>query len=1081
MNSRIIRSIRIAAVILTIAAANLYAQVQSRLEGQVRDPSGAAILGAKVTVSDLGTGVVNTATTNESGAYAFNSLRPATYEIRCELAGFKTTVRNGVAMETGLTKTVDIQLELGSLTETVEVKDTVPLLDTGTATGQFIERTTILKMPIDSRRTGSLARLVGGVAFTNEAGGLSTPQFSVAGGRSENQMWMTDGASSQAIALGSPATPYNPPAEAVQEMKVETNSYGAEFGRAGGGLIIVTTRSGTNAFHGALYEFLRNDKLNSRTFFAPGKAPLRFNTFGFAAGGPIIKNKTFFFANYEVDRRRTGSTSSSTVPHSQEIGGDFSSRTDVAIKDPLTANPFAGNIIPASRIDPISRAYAAFYPAPLQATDPSRAPTVNFIKNVSDALDRGYLTARVDHTFNERDRAFVRVVHAVLTNDFDPVFPDPIVDPRAEVSHNDGDSILGVWNHTFTPTLLHEARFLYDARASDGTYSGAGSGLNGKLGLQGVDPTFSATITMTGLTGVGSSNQKDTGSPLTKQFIDSLTWIRGNHEFKTGMEYRYSRLGVGSWRQAGGSFSFTDRATGSGLATMLLGWTSSAQFIALDPIRARSDYFGAYVQDTWKIQPRLTLSLGLRWEMDTPRWDENNRQSSFDSKAINPVSGTPGIVTFAGVDGVSKYANNFDKNNFAPTVALVWRPSDGIVVRTGYGIHYYGQYADNVGSLSSAGFGSNGSFTSPDGGFTPAFLFRDGMPVVVREEQNPAFGAVPLGTSPRFSPDFFANDHSSAYSQQWNFTIQKELGGNFLLETAYLGNVGHKLGGQRISINQIPLVNGKGPAQQSQLLRPFPQFNAVTLNWPSWGNSTYHALNARLEKRYANGLNLLMNYTWSKFLDDVKASAEIGPNTGSGYTHIERRQLDKSYSGSHIPHNFSVSSVYDLPFGHDRHFQIANPILEQMFGGWTSGVMLSMRSGAPYGVVEQTNASNTFSDGVRPYITGNPEITADRTRGEMVAKYFDTSVFRAPAAGEFGDAARMVGLGPGLMQLDVSVQKVFALTERFKLQFRSEFINLPNRPNFVSPNVQRGNPNFGRILATRGTGRVVQFGLRLEW
>jgi hypothetical protein len=773
------------------------------------------------------------------------------------------------------------------------------------------------------------------------------------------------------------------------------------------------------------------------------------------------------------------------VPHPQEVTGDFSARRNFALRDPVGGQPFPGNRIPASRIDPIGQAFAKFYPEPnVASNDVTRAPVDNFVLNVSDKLTKDFLTVRVDHVFGANDRLFVRFFNANQPNVNAPLFPNAFADSRATNGGSKQRQLLGNWMHNLRPTLFNELRYLFDNRLNTNVAPGVGSGVNGRVGLKGVNPNFFATINVTGLNQLGAGNQRRFQTPIrTQQLQDHVTWIKGKHQIKTGFEYRFTSNQDDANQFAGGQFTFTDRATNAGLASLLLGWTTSAQLIDIDLLQARSDYYGAYLQDNWKLTQNFTLSLGVRWEVDTPRWERNNRQSGFDLKATNPVSGTPGIVTFAGRDGRNKYAHDIDKNNVGPRVGLAWRLRQDLVVRAGYGLSHYGAYGDAMAFVLFNGFSLNGSFTSVDGGFTPAFPFRDGMPAVTREPLTARFGAVPVGASPRLSPDFAQQNHVNGYSQQWNLTIQKQFRGQAVLETAYLANVGHKLGGQDFNINQIPLVNGRGPARQDQRLRPFPQFNNVVHKKPPWGNSTYHAFNAKLEKRYSNGLNFLMNYTWSKFLDDVNASAEIGGEPGDGYTHLELRRLDKSYSGSDIRHRYIVSSVYELPIGKGRRIGVTNPVLDHVVGGWGVGSIFETRAGAPYGVIEQTNTSNTFAGGQRPNLIRSPVLSGGRSRADMLNAYFDTSVFAAPAAGEFGNAARNVGFATGLVQIDLSLHKTFTLSERFRLQYRTDFFNLPNLPAFAGPNTNRGRGDFGRIsrTATGTSGRELQLSLRLEW
>jgi hypothetical protein len=983
-------------------------------------------------------------------------------------------------------------LELGQLTEVVSVTAATPLLESESGSvGQLVENQMILRMPIVSRRVGAMVRLMGNIAFTGETGGQSIPRFSVAGGRSYNQMWHLDGGVVQNQAGGSPQLSVNPPNESLQEFKVLANNYPAEYGRSGSGFIVMTTRAGTNDFHGAVYEWLRNDKLNARTFFAPSKPPLRYNIFGGSLGGPIRKNRTFFFANYEGGRRRTGVTVAQTVPRPAEVSGDFSARTDIRVLDPATrvgttaAQPFLANVIPASRLDPMGKAFAALYPVPNQpADDARRAPSNNFRGNASDSLTQDFYTIRMDHQQGDKDRFFGRVSLLHGPEGVAAVNPTAFADERAYTRENENRNFVVNWQRTLRPTLINEFRYMFYNRKYVNRGAGAASGLNGRLNLPGVDPEAIARVTVSGHSGLGQSTVVRIQDPIqTQQFVESLLWVKGNHSLKTGVEFRRSANIETQNASGGGSFGFSDRATNSGMAALLLGWTNNASLVKTDVLNSRTNYYGAYLQDDWKVTSTLTLNLGLRWEIDYPRWEAQNRQNGFDPYTINPVSGTSGIVTFAGRNGVGKYSHDFDYNNWGPRLGFAWRPRKGLVLRGGYGIFYNGAYQVSVNNAMDLGFSLNGSFSSPDGGYTPAFLFRDGMPAVTRAALGPGFGAVRVGSSVTTSPEFIAPDHVNGYSQQWNFTIQKELPGAILFETAYIANVGHKLGGQDVNINYIPLVNGRGPASQSQRARLFPQFGNVNSISPSWGNSTYHSLNAKLEKRFSQGLNLLGNYTWGKFIDDVEGSSELGGGAGNGYQHLEARRLDKAMAGADIRHRLAWSSLYELPVGKGRRWVAPNSVLDQIVGGWTIGGILEVRTGAPYGVVENTNRLNAFSVSQRPNLLRDPNLPSDRSRAEQIRQFFDTAAFQAPGDGVLGNAARTNGPGPGFFGLDLSIHKLFQLTERLGLTFRCDVVNFPNVPAFAPPNQNRGHGSFGQIGSTLdgSTGREIQLSLRLAW
>ena len=1079
--------VRVLFALLALALGAPLAAQQSGLTGSVTDTTGAVIVGADVALVNSDTGVVSSAQTNESGGFNFTLLQPGTYELRCESVGFKTYRQSGLVMETGLTKTVTIQLEIGEITETIEVTGSAPLLETeNTTVGQFIERTTVAQMPVGSRQAGQLIKLAGNVTFAMSGGGLyDLPFFSMAGGRSRNQMWHLDGGVVQNMALGIAQLNLNPPVESLREFKVESNNYSAEFGRTGNGLIIMSTRSGTNDFHGALYHNFRNDKLDARTFFAPRIAPLRYNIYGGSLGGPIKKDRTFFFFNHEGQRRSDGITIANTdVPHPDETRGDFSSRANFELKDPLSGEPFVDNTIPQSRIDPLGSTFASLYPAPNRPSPVTRAPRDNYVKNVANRGISDFTTVKVDHNFGASDRISSRFSFVNAPAEPEPVFPNEFADFRGSKQTRSNLVSTSTWNHNFTTTMVNEFRYTFGNRTFTTRGLGTGSGKNGELGVPNVDPEFFASVVLVGYTRLGAGNQQRLQKPIrTHQVVNNTSWFKGAHSIKWGLEYRYSRNQDDFNQYAGGRFDFNNRAAGDALAQLLLGWTTRGQLVDTDILNTRSDYWGAYLQDTWKVSDQLTLNLGLRWDMDTPRFELSNNQSGFDPSGINPVCDCPGVMLFAGRNGRSKYAHDTDLNNLGPRVGFAYRATDSVVIRAGYGVNYNGAYARAVPFTQFWTFSKTLDITSPDGGFTPAFLLSNGLPTVQPFSESDRVGSFGAVTSGRrtVSPDFIQQNQQNGYSQQWNFTLQKQLPDNVLLEAQYQANVGHSLGGQNYNLNMIPLAGGRGPEQQSQTLRLFPQYNSVFVESPDWGNSTYHSLNLKAEKRFSSGLSYLFNYTWSKFIDDVESANELGGEWGNGYTHFELRHLDKALSGNDIRHRAVVSGVYELPVGRNKPLAIENPALGAVIGGWSLGVIAELRTGSPFGVIEQTNRSNAFAHSQRPNLLGDPTLSTGRSKADRLAQWFDTSLFEAPGAGVFGNGPRNICCGPGFALVDVSIQKRFAVTEGVRLEFRADFFNIANHANFSIPERRRGNSGFGRVRGTIGTGRQTQLGLRLEF
>jgi hypothetical protein len=474
------------------------------------------------------------------------------------------------------------------------------------------------------------------------------------------------------------------------------------------------------------------------------------------------------------------------------------------------------------------------------------------------------------------------------------------------------------------------------------------------------------------------------------------------------------------------------------------------------------------------------LNLGLRWDWDQPRWEERNRQSSFDPLAINPVSGTPGVVTFSGRNGAGKFAHNNDWNNFGPRAGFAWRVADRWVIRGGSAIMFVGAYFAGYGG-PNPGFNLSGSFTSPDMGLTPPFLLLNGIPPIsfpTEADLTPGFGAVRVGQPVTTAVQFFEPARRTGYQETFNFNIQRALQSNLLVEAGYLATLGHKIAASSLlSINQVrPELLGPGNAQ---IRRPFPQFDTVGIFNSDSTHSNYHALNLKVEKRYSRGLQFLANYTWARSIDDADgAIGELGGG-GNTFTNVYNRRADRGLSGNHISHRIVWSSVYELPFGRARH-----PLSRQVLGGWSTGLIAEMRSGSPYGVGEITNGTGTGAfSGQRPNVVGDPELPGNRTRGEQVERWFNTAAFASPAQFSFGNAGATAGYGPGAVIMDVSILKDFRMAERHRLQFRTEMLNFINHANFTVPNAQRGSPAFGRLsgLLFGNQARIVQFGLHYKF
>lgn len=1058
-------------VCLLISSASVMAQASgARVSLSVNDPGGAAIPSARVAMTNNSTGV-ETVAVAAGGAYVFPNLSPGPYTIRIEANGFKRYVRENLVLETGQVLALEVAMEIGALSESISVTAETPLLQSASSEiSTLVENKTIQNMPLASRRIGSLMRLMGNVTFASEAAWEGISNFSIAGGRGRQQIWQLDGGNLQGVMLVTGIVSVAPPVEAMEEFRVLANAYPAEFGRTMGGFISMTTKSGTNQFKGSLYEFLRNDAFDARNFFATSKAPIRYNVFGGTIGGPIVRDRTHFFFSYEGTRRRDGVTRILNVPTANEIAGDFSASA-ASVLDPLTGQPFPGKRIPQARLDPVGSALAQLYPAP--NVPGAASGNRNFNQNaVNKTVGDSYIV-KIDHALSTKDRIFGRYLKFRSPVQAGRVYPNPAADTAGDVL-SDQFHVTANWTRTLSPTVFNELRYNYNRRTNEDP-SLFPSSIAGDIGLRGVAPDGTPNVNVVGFSAIGQGNQYRLAGPgFQHQIIESVSWIRGSHQLKMGGEWRSSEMPDLWGTSRAGSFGFNDVATGRGfgLAALLLGWTNTAA-VESGFTSARMNYFAGYIQDDWKVSRRLTLNLGLRWEMDTPRSERDNVQTGFDPRAINPVSGTPGTITYAGVDGVSVYAHGFDKNNFGPRFGFAYRPfGDRTVIRGGYGLMYGPIYDDSITRANVTGFGDTRQFQSSDNGLTPAFILSAGVPAPPNVPRGPGYGAVRVGERPTTSPDFYDLDLKATYAHQASFSVQQQFLGSWLLEAGYTANLAHRVGGPTVNINEIrPELRG---SVQDQRLRPFPQYANVVQRAVNWGNSSYHGLNLKVEKRFSRGLNLLSNYTWSKFIDDVPSRADIA---GGGPQSYYARQLDKSLSGNDIRHRWVSSAVYELPVGRGRPLNISSRALDLVIGGWSVGTIVELRSGLAMGVSEQTNRLNAFSPSQRSDLVGDWRLPTDRPRNQLIDQWFNTTAFAFPGNGVLGNAARAFMTGPGSIGVDLSLLKDFRFSESKVLQLRGEFFNLPNRPNFGLPNRSRGNAAFGTI-GSASSGRQLQLGLR---
>lgn len=1073
------------------------------VRGSVNDPGGAKIAGAKVSVSNQETSVSYFADTNESGLYSIPDVPAGVYSMTVESSGFKRYVRPGLIVSTGETLSLDVKLEIGAMSESVTVSARAPLVQSSTSDiTQLIDSKSVADIPLGDRRTMNVIQLSGAAVFAGYDNGQK-PNFSLAGGRAQSQMYWIDGASGQNMRLGIGQIDTDPPVEMIDEIKVLSNNYSAEFGGSNGGVIIETTKSGANQFRGSALEFLRNDLMDAPGFFAPVvngqkvKPKLRYNLYGGTIGGPIWRNRTFFFFDYEGSRRRTGYTSTMTVPDARQRTGDFSKTTTasgvlIPIYDPNTTNgsvrqPFAGNIIPPDRLDPVALKIMPYYPLPNRAPT-NAAGANNFAGNGVNTLAHDFYSIKADHNFNAKDRVSGRYMYNQDNTNVISPFPSPGPDPTTFNIANQ-KSALGDWVHAVSPTVVNDLRVNIARRVAHALSAGVGGDYLGKIGLTGLSGNAFPNIVTAGLVSLSNTNQERRQYPIDQQqVVENISLLKGRHSFKAGLEFRRSRNHEINLPTEAGSFTFAttptgqpgNAATGIGTASLLLGFPTAFTAQQTQELDRHSYYLASFIQDDFTVTRSLTLNLGIRWETDTPIVDANNRENGFDQSAINPVSGTPGVVKFMGINGFRSSPYDLDWNNFSPRIGFAWKVlgTERTVVRGGFGIFFAHPFDAGVPNAIALGYSMSQTINTPDNGITAPFYLRSGVPNTGNSLPvlNDSFGAVPVGQNPNTAVTFFETNRVEGYSEEFNFGIQHQITNSIVVEVNTLGNLGRKLPSANLSLNQIP-DSILSTAHQSQKDRPFPQFSNVSVQSPDLGISNYYGGVARIERRFSAGFNLNASYTFSKFLENTNdTGSTIGRDTGP-YEDFYNRRLNYGPSANDVRHRFVFSSVYESPFGKGRRFG-TDSIVGKILGGWTIGNVTTWQSGPPFSVITQTNNCNCFSAGSqRPNVLRDPNLLSDQ---RAIARWFDTSAFTQPANFTFGTSGRNIVRAPGLFNLDFSLMRNFPFRERFNLQVRGESFNSTNHTNLSAPGGTYGAAGFG-IISASGPARQIQVGMRVSF
>ncbi|MBM3786731.1 MAG: TonB-dependent receptor [Acidobacteria bacterium] len=1098
---------KLAFVVLSCASA-LLAQVSTgTIAGAVNDPSGAAVAVAKVTLRHLATAEAREVTTGGGGEFNAAFLRVGQYSVTASNQGFKAKTISPITVRVDQTVNLTIDLEVGAVTETVDVTASTPLLDATTSSlGQVIENKKIVELPLNGRNAFALGLLAGN---TIPVSGMGTNlPFVAGGGRYSTNDVMLDGidnnTSVNSNAIGRNGINYTPSVDAVEEFKVKTNNYSAEFGRSAGAIISATVKSGGNTLHGSAWNFLRNNALDANNFFSNAggvrRQPFKQNQFGFTASGPIIKNKTFFFTDYEGLRRRTSANSSILdIPPVDYRAGNFS-RYRAPIYDvrarrlgpnnQVISTPLPNNTLPQSYINPGSAATMALLPAPNFGT--AGADTRNFLRIASNPFDNNQYDVKIDQRFGEKNTLFGRVSRSMAV-DPNPGNFDGFIGGGGNNVRNAINSVISD-THIFSPSVVNEFRAGYTRQ--NGSFAGRGPAgaefaRQNNIALfpfpvqsfPGIAFNFSGLInTQSQFSSIGGGDP-NINIENTYQLSDNLSISRGKHNFKTGIDarrYLYDVIRGGGQLIFGSIFSSSSNAPGSGapLADFLMGFPSSTQGTQLlDWSRQRDVYVGGYFQDDWKLSSKLTLNLGIRYELYTQPIDARDRGGLFDPRT--------GRIAIPGKDGFTRAIVAGDHNNIAPRFGLAYSPVRKLTVRTGMGVFYarreqnqevtqFGGNIPNTPLLVFPSISASGTLTPPVNLSTP----------LVTLPSDPTLSSFtptrPLATLIRTSD--IANS-ANPYTTQWNLSLQYEAVRDTVFELAYSGLSANRLV-SRVNLNQIPWETAAA-GRNLQIHRMFPNLsNAVGLD-SAIGRSTYHSLLLRVEKRMSNGINLLANYTWSKNLEvnGTGGSSSFAQNGGTTFP-VDSWNLknEKSYGALDVPHVFIASFGYELPFLKSNRW----------LGGWQINGIFSRRSGFPTDI-----RTTRIPAGNQLFATIN---TPDRVNGQSlylpnrgVDGFFNPAAFSMPgtvtsatgvALTRFGTAARRIGRGPIATNLDFSLFKNFKIVERVNAQFRAEAFNLSNTPAFFLPGATNsaltiGNPNFGRLTGSSATGRQIQFGVKI--
>jgi outer membrane receptor protein involved in Fe transport len=1059
---------RILPALVLLLAAPLYSQSGGQVVGTVTDSSGAVVPAASVSAVDQLTGREFSTPSDAAGRFSFPSLPVGDYRIRVTRDGFQPFTSERFHLDADQSRQVQATLAVGSSTQSVNVTGQVSQVETASGIiREVVDSKRIAELPLNGRNPVQLLLLVPGVVTGPAASSLSmNGGMAVNGARATSTNYMLDGGDNNDTEEGVSAVTPNP--DMLEEFSVLTNNFNAEYGRSDGAVVNAVTKSGTNQFHGSAYEFLRNDLMDARNFFALSNGELRRNQYGGTVGGPVIHNRTFFFFGYEGTQQRQGGTVSNLfVPTALERGGNFSASRQ-APKDPLTGQPFPGAIIPASRLDPVAQNFFKMLDVPLPDTASGQ-----YIYNSPQNLGANEYIGRMDHSFNDNQRVTGRVFRSLNNQFFTAGLP--VLHSSTEF---DTWNVSGQYTWVIRPRLMAIAQYTYNQslinRGPLPVGSGAGvsyqsMGMNVNRG--GTDALGATLVpqyrgTVTGYWNLNQDNLVFINRP-THQGSYVVSYTPGSHLLKFGVEYRWSKSDRVTANQVDPQFSFNGQFSGNPMADFVLGlplnFTQGS--VRIDAVRAQA--WSAYAQDEWKIRRNLSLSFGLRWEPFFPFTTGDNQLTTVFRPGIQSTifPNAPVGLLYAGDPGVPAGGAPNDWTNFAPRVSLAWSPfgSTKTSVRAAYGIFYdtprfheISQYIGSPPYSLQVTVNAPKSFANPYAGMVNPFPYTPPQTEQARAGYKFLLPAT-IGqsvTSPLPTP----------YIQQWNLNVQREIVSDLVFTAAYVGTKGTDL---PIRTELNPAFYGPGATLANvNARRIYAPYYASITGYENATNSTYNSLQLSLNKRFSRGFTLLASYTYSRSLDELSLEGD----SFTGQNPLDW-SADRGLSDFDVRHRFLASFLYEIPSPRAG-------VMRWVAGGWQVNGILTAQSGLPFNVVSGQDRAFSGTGTQRPNLVGNPQLNTGGSKSAMLARYFNTAAYALPAIGTFGNSGRNTLIGPGTTNLDFAMFKKFPIRERIQLQLRWELFNVMNHANFAAPNANLSSNTFGSINSA-GPGRIMQVGLRL--